>query len=110
MKSFIIDGEDNELPEKAVGKIRMVLKFIRGDLITINPANSAWKLNSWVVTHWDENHYVGVMDLATEDKDKESFTANKWLLCGANYNYDKKQIKVSEKNKDKIVSSDAGVI
>ena len=50
------------------------------------------------------------MDLATEDKDEESFTANKRLLCGANYNYDKKQIKVSEKNKDKIVSSDAGVI
>ena len=110
MKSFIMDGGDNGLPEKAVGRINMALKFVRGDLITMNPANSTWKLGSWVVTHWDEDHYVSVMDLATEDKDEEVFAANKRLLCGANYNYDKKQIKVSEKNKDKIVSSDAGVI
>ena len=46
MKSFIMDGGDNGLPEKAVGKIKMALKFIRGDLITMNLANSAWKLDS----------------------------------------------------------------
>ena len=110
MKCFIMDGGDNIGQEKAVNQIKKALEFIRGDLKTISPANDVGKLDAWVVTHWDEDHYVGVMDLATEDKDKGVFSADARMLCGADYNYDGENIKVSEKNKNKIVSSDAGVI
>ena len=111
MKSFIMDGGKNDGPkEKAVDKIKSALAFIRKDLTEMNVANDAWKLDSWVVTHWDEDHYVGVMDLATEDKDGK-FVKDALLFCGAKYKDDGcPKFEVSEENKKNIVSSEAGVI
>ena len=105
MNSFIMDGGDNGPQEQAVDQIKRALAFIRKDLIEMNVANDAWKLDSWVVTHWDEDHYVGVKDLATGEKNfptnGDFFAAEKRLLCGAKYDDDRPKIQVSKENKDR---------
>ena len=101
-----MDGGDNGPQEQAVDQIKRALAFIRKDLTEMNVANDARKLDCWVVTHWDEDHHVGVKDLATEEKNfptnGNSFAAKKRLLCGAKYDDDRTKIRVSKENKDKI--------
>ncbi|KKP01810.1 hypothetical protein THAR02_06066 [Trichoderma harzianum] len=56
-RAFLMDGGTNAGIYAAWAQILKGLRFIDLQL------GSAWKFDSWVVTHWDEDHFRGVKDL-----------------------------------------------
>ncbi|KAK6518680.1 hypothetical protein TWF506_005817 [Arthrobotrys conoides] len=60
-RAFIMDGgkkADQVTPAAAI------LKTLR---LIDRKYGSSWLLDKWVVTHWDEDHYQGVLDLLASD-------------------------------------------
>ncbi|RGP68693.1 hypothetical protein FSPOR_5163 [Fusarium sporotrichioides] len=98
-KAFLMDGGTNAGGYFAWVQILKGLRHIDLELGT------DWKFDSWVVTHWDEDHHRGVRDLLSsglklfrfvQNGDKEPtartpsstfaenyFCEQPWLLCGA---------------------------
>ncbi|KAG6038680.1 hypothetical protein E4U41_003891 [Claviceps citrina] len=97
--AFLMDGGTNAGGYQAWAQILKGLRLIDLEL------GSDWKFDSWVVTHWDEDHYRGVQELLScparmtrcirhldeavtgrttpSTFRQQYFTAEPWLLCGA---------------------------
>ncbi|KAH0494692.1 hypothetical protein TgHK011_008283 [Trichoderma gracile] len=97
-RAFIMDGGTNAGTYVAWVQILKALRFIDLQL------GSDWKFDSWVVTHWDADHYNGVKDLLLNEgikftrcsgagkpvtREKSGsfaslyFAEAAWLCCGA---------------------------
>ncbi|KAF3126888.1 hypothetical protein TWF594_000844 [Orbilia oligospora] len=75
-RAFIMDGG-----KKADGIDPMVPILNTLSLIDKKYADTNWTFDKWVVTHWDEDHYEGVLSLL------ESKTKGPGLYCGAGYDH-----------------------
>ncbi|KAL6808099.1 hypothetical protein J3E69DRAFT_378602 [Trichoderma sp. SZMC 28015] len=60
--AFLMDGGTNAGIYAAWAQILKALRFIDLEL------GNNWKFDSWVVTHWDEDHYHGVKDLLVNNE------------------------------------------
>ncbi|KAF3278647.1 hypothetical protein TWF132_000873 [Orbilia oligospora] len=75
-RAFIMDGG-----KKADGIDPIVPILNTLSLIDKKYADTNWTFDKWVVTHWDEDHYEGVLSLL------ESNTKGPGLYCGAGYDH-----------------------
>ncbi|KAF3111835.1 hypothetical protein TWF706_011565 [Orbilia oligospora] len=75
-RAFIMDGG-----KKADGIDPIVPILNTLSLIDKKYADTNWTFDKWVVTHWDEDHYEGVLSLL------ESKTKGPGLYCGAGYDH-----------------------
>ncbi|OTA01340.1 hypothetical protein A9Z42_0016560 [Trichoderma parareesei] len=97
-RAFLMDGGTNAGTYVAWVQILKALRFIDLQL------GNDWKFDSWVVTHWDADHYSGVKDLLLNEGIKFTrcsgagkpvtrgisgsfaslyFAEDAWLCCGA---------------------------
>ncbi|KAL7807167.1 hypothetical protein V8C44DRAFT_337868 [Trichoderma aethiopicum] len=97
-RAFLMDGGTNAGTYVAWVQILKALRFIDLQL------GNEWKFDSWVVTHWDADHYRGVKDLLLNEAIKFTrlrragktvtrgrsgsfaslyFAEAAWLCCGA---------------------------
>ncbi|TFA99564.1 hypothetical protein CCMA1212_008579 [Trichoderma ghanense] len=97
-RAFLMDGGTNAGTYVAWVQILKALRFIDLQL------GNTWKFDSWVVTHWDADHYRGVKDLLLNEDIKFTrcnsdgktvirgspgnfaslyFADDAWLCCGA---------------------------
>ncbi|OPB46581.1 hypothetical protein A0O28_0067030 [Trichoderma guizhouense] len=61
-RAFLMDGGTNAGVYAAWAQILKALRFIDLEL------GNDWKFDSWVVTHWDEDHFHGVKDLLVNNE------------------------------------------
>lgn len=61
--AFIMDGGKDSGGKKAHGMILESLLWIDAILLSIySSLEPKWTFDSWVVTHWDKDHYAGMME------------------------------------------------
>ena len=77
-RAIIIDGGTDSGKTKAKDRIENSIKYIR------KKYTKPWKFDAWVVTHWDADHYYGMLDCLTSDGFREkNFSVSAELYCGA---------------------------
>ncbi|KAF5641462.1 uncharacterized protein FTJAE_4114 [Fusarium tjaetaba] len=93
--AFIMDGGVDSGGYSASEAIKDTLKYVNQYLKSTYKMKKSIKFSLWVVTHWDEDHFLGMMDLLAKQLEPskpsdwmtENFVKKPKLYCGRLENF-----------------------